>query len=549
MAGFRTTFTRLFYNAIDSCFKARSLGSFISPLEISRLTLCSVSLVSRDFTPDKYSVQDWPRQHTKTSKGKLFTFFPFAETWSCRTDGRTYSTTLPVSNQSITNLLSFGHTLSPWCLNAKYNYRTYSSHSGGKQDGVQSALENIASTEASKDGNTGAVGNDWVAILDRAREAVVDAAISTEKKVKDSYDNVTPYLQELYDSHPYLEKVIVPITGTVSATLLAWFVMPKIFRKLHSYATQSPVALLSGNSTKERVPYDKSLWSALEDPARYLITFVAFSQLGIMIAPTATEYLSQAWRGAVVLSFIWFLHRWKTNFFARALTTQAIGGLDRDKLLTLEKLSSVGLIVLGVMGFAESVGVPLQSIVTVGGIGGVATAFAARDILGNLFSGLSLQLSKPFGVGDNIKAGSVEGQVMEMGLTTTSLINSEKFPVIVPNSLFSSQVIVNKSRAQWRASLTKIPIRIDDIEKIPNISEEISSMLRAHPKVFLEKDAPYCYLSRIESYAELTLGCNLKSMRKDELFATEQDILLQAARIIRQHGAELGSTLNDCMKC
>ncbi|RRT85859.1 hypothetical protein BHE74_00007721 [Ensete ventricosum] len=93
-----------------------------------------------------------------------------------------------------------------------------------------------------------------------------------------------------------------------------------------------------------------------------------------MIAPTATEYLSQAWRGAVVLSFIWFLQRWKTNFFARALTAQTIGGLDRDKLLTLEKLSSVGLIVLGVMGFAEAVGVPLQSIVTVGGIGGMITS-------------------------------------------------------------------------------------------------------------------------------------------------------------------------------
>lgn len=29
---------------------------------------------------------------------------------------------------------------------------------------------------------------------------------------------------------------------------------------------------------------------------------------------------------------------------------------------------------------------------------------------------------------------------MEMGLTTTSLLSAEKFPVIVPNSLFSSQV-------------------------------------------------------------------------------------------------------------
>ena len=39
-----------------------------------------------------------------------------------------------------------------------------------------------------------------------------------------------------------------------------------------------------------------------------------------------------------------------------------------------------------------------------------------------------------------MQAGSIEGQVVEMGLTTTSLLNVEQFPVLVPNSLFSSQV-------------------------------------------------------------------------------------------------------------
>jgi len=34
---------------------------------------------------------------------------------------------------------------------------------------------------------------------------------------------------------------------------------------------------------------------------------------------------------------------------------------------------------------------------------GVATAFAARDVLGNVFSGLSMQFSKPFSIGDTIK--------------------------------------------------------------------------------------------------------------------------------------------------
>lgn len=33
---------------------------------------------------------------------------------------------------------------------------------------------------------------------------------------------------------------------------------------------------------------------------------------------------------------------------------------------------------------------------------GVATAFAARDILGNMLSGVSLQFSRPFTVGDTI---------------------------------------------------------------------------------------------------------------------------------------------------
>jgi hypothetical protein len=72
---------------------------------------------------------------------------------------------------------------------------------------------------------------------------------------------------------------------------------------------------------------------------------------------------------------------------------------------------------------------------------------------------------------------------------------------------------VNKSRAQWRAVVSKIPVIVDDVEKIPQISNDIKSMLNSNPNIFLGKEAPYCYLSRIEnSFAELTLGCNLKQM-------------------------------------
>jgi small-conductance mechanosensitive channel len=81
------------------------------------------------------------------------------------------------------------------------------------------------------------------------------------------------------------------------------------------------------------------------------------------------------------------------------------------------------------------------------------------------------------------------------------------------NSLNNLQIIVNRSRAQSRVSVTKIPIRLEDIQKVPALSEEIRAMLRSNPKVILETDAPYCYLSKLEnSYGELVMGCILQKM-------------------------------------
>ncbi|OIW04860.1 hypothetical protein TanjilG_13700 [Lupinus angustifolius] len=381
----------------------------------------------------------------------------------------------------------------------------------------------------------------------------MNVACNWSENIIDSWNNMVEtatYVKQLLDPYPSLKEVVIPVGTTLTATLIAWVVMPKILRKFHKYAMQTPVSVFPVNISWDPVPYDKSFWGALEDPVRYLVTFIAFTQFGVMVAPTtiASQYLEPAWRGAVILSFVWFLHRWKTNVFARTLSGQILFGLDREKLLTLDKISSIGLILIGMVALAEACGVAVQSIVTVGGIGGVATAFAAKDILGNVFSGLSMQFSKPFSIGDTIKAGPVEGQVMEMGLTTTSLLSDEKFPVIVPNSFFSSEVIVNKSRAEYRAIVTKIPLHIESLSKIPQISDDVKSMLRSNSKVFLGTDAPYCFLSCIESsLAELSLGYNLKQMPKDELYSAQQDILLQTVHIIMNHGASLGSTMQDVL--
>lgn len=437
----------------------------------------------------------------------------------------------------------------PISISSGLSYKSYSSSIGGRDDKTSETIVSAASNSGVPSGSESDVGgSDWADTAKDVWKSILDGITYTGEKAKETSTELAPYVERFLDSHPYLRDVIAPISVTLAATVLAWMVMPRILRRFHKYSTEGPAALLSGTTLWGPVLYEKSFWGALEVPLRYTVTFMAFSQIAMMVAPTtiAAQYIQPAWRGAIIIAFVWFLHRWKTNVFSRALAGTSITRVERDRLLTFDKFSSVGLFALGSMALAEACGVAVQSILTVGGIGGVATAFAARDILGNVLSGLSVQMSQPFSIGDTIKAGSVEGQVTEMGLTTTSLLSAEKFPIIVPNSLFSSQVIVNKSRAGWRAMATKIPIQIDDTNKIPLISEDIKSMLRSNEKVFLEKEQPYCFLSRVDRMcSELTLGCNLKKMSKDEMFATEQDILLQSVKIIKEHGADLGSNTSQ----
>lgn len=57
--------------------------------------------------------------------------------------------------------------------------------------------------------------------------------------------------------------------------------------------------------------------------------------------------------------------------FTRALANKSLpSNLDRERLLALDKISSVGLFMIGIMALAEACGVAVQSIMTVGGIGG-----------------------------------------------------------------------------------------------------------------------------------------------------------------------------------
>lgn len=243
----------------------------MAAMRISRLKqLYSVKSASRfDARPSvAYASRSY---HTRESKSVLgFDRNGFGMLGSSSSNLSQYSD-LGVSNRLLRNS-SYRGSLSFTGINPLISHRFFSSTSEGKGSTPGDAVGTNGASVS--DGSVG--GDDWVPKLKEAWETTVEAVKYTGEKAKEASNEAAPHIQQLLDSHPYLRDVIVPVGGTLFGTLLAWSLLPRLFRRFHKYSVEGPGALLSQSSIWGPVPYEQSFWGALEAPVRYFVTFLAF---------------------------------------------------------------------------------------------------------------------------------------------------------------------------------------------------------------------------------------------------------------------------------
>jgi small-conductance mechanosensitive channel/CRP-like cAMP-binding protein len=109
---------------------------------------------------------------------------------------------------------------------------------------------------------------------------------------------------------------------------------------------------------------------------------------------------------------------------------------------------STGLVYLLVALVAmRAIGVEPGSILTTSALLTAVVGLALQDTLGNLVSGLALQMQRPFDVGDWIELdGAQAGQVTEVTWRATSIMTLDRVELILPNSVLAKAPIRNYSR-------------------------------------------------------------------------------------------------------
>ena len=103
------------------------------------------------------------------------------------------------------------------------------------------------------------------------------------------------------------------------------------------------------------------------------------------------------------------------------------------------------LYILTVLIVADSLGIPVTSLIALLGVFGLAVSLAVQDVLANVAGGMVILFSKPFTLGDYIATGDGEGTVEEISLTHTKLDTFDGQRVMLPNSKLVDGKIINYS--------------------------------------------------------------------------------------------------------
>ncbi|MBQ6466077.1 MAG: mechanosensitive ion channel [Oscillospiraceae bacterium] len=99
---------------------------------------------------------------------------------------------------------------------------------------------------------------------------------------------------------------------------------------------------------------------------------------------------------------------------------------------------------------ANALGIDTASLVAVVGIAGLALSLSVQNILSNLFSGLTLLITKPFTAGDFVEVAGKSGIVKTVGLFYTQLDTLDNVAVSIPNGDVTASSVNNYSREPLR---------------------------------------------------------------------------------------------------
>ncbi len=242
--------------------------------------------------------------------------------------------------------------------------------------------------------------------------------------------------------------------------------------------------ILHAFADKTETKFDDLLLTLLEGPILFSILLGAL-YFGKILLAMSTGFL-EAYGKVLTILFIfnvaWYLIRFLNGmieYYVKPFAGKTKTDLDDHLLPIAKRLINVVVILIVAIMAIDKLGYNVASLLAGLGLGGLAFALAAKDLVGNLFGGVAILFDKPFKIGDRIKVGEVDGHVREIGLRTTRVETLAGTMIILPNSKVVDSNIENITAEKARRIILDLGVEYGtSIKRI----EEAKGIIRKHVK-------------------------------------------------------------------
>ncbi len=171
---------------------------------------------------------------------------------------------------------------------------------------------------------------------------------------------------------------------------------------------------------------------------------------------------------------LYLLRVWNEHVLKRKIEVDPSSAAALSLLNTA--LQGIFLIIVFLIALSN-LGVNVTALVTGLGVGGIAVALAAQNILGDFLASLSIALDKPFVVGDFIANDQLAGTVEAIGIKTTRVRSIAGEQVVLSNKDLLESRLQNYKRMQERRVVQTVGVLYNTptavLREIPSWIKEI----------------------------------------------------------------------------
>ncbi len=124
--------------------------------------------------------------------------------------------------------------------------------------------------------------------------------------------------------------------------------------------------------------------------------------------------------------------------------------IDGALINLVRNVINVLLWIIAIIIVANALGIDTASLVALLSVAGLALSLAVQNVMSNLFSGITLLITKPFAAGDFVEVAGKTGTIKAVGLFYTTMDTLDNIAVSIPNGDVTASTINNYSREPLR---------------------------------------------------------------------------------------------------